>query len=76
LPVTESDLNIGRSPQDSGIPLFHHYPGSPLRIAMVNNPVTDFQIKGPSFFHDMLITKFFLPGNPKTKILLSNLKKI
>ena len=44
LPVTESDLYVGGPSQDSGVPLLHHYAGSPLRIAMVDHPITHFQI--------------------------------
>jgi hypothetical protein len=42
--VTESDFDVGRPSEDSGISLLHHYSGSPFRITMVNDPVTHFQI--------------------------------
>ena len=44
LPVTESDLYVGGPSQDSGVPLLHHYAGPPLRITVVEDPITDFQV--------------------------------
>ena len=44
LAVEESDFHEREAPYHGGILFFHHPPRTPLRVLMVNDPITHFQI--------------------------------
>ena len=44
LAVEEGHFYEGEAPYDGGILFFHHPPRTPLRVLVVNDPITHFEI--------------------------------